>query len=355
MLGAEVCSMRAVVAVVSVGLVLGVMAPGAQERVTIGGGSKAAFPPPPISAAQAPEELSAALDRYLAGLAAEDRFSGVVLVARDGRAIFERAYGLADRASQVPNTVGTRFNLSSVNKVFTMAAIEQLKAAGRLKGEDTIGALLPDYPNEQGRRATVEQLLAHRGGISDFFGPDFVAASPRRFRSNADYFAFVAPRPLYFEPGSQRRYCNGCYIVLGEIVARVSGVPYEQYMRERIFAPRGMTHTDWLQSDGINERVATGYTRGAPPRQAPLRANLFDRGAAGSAAGGGFSTAADLLAFLTSEPASAGGMLEGRAISGGSPGSNALVESRGPWTVIVLSNIDPPSAAVGEAILQQLK
>lgn len=315
------------------------------------GQPQATFPPPAISATQAPGEMEAALDAYLSALTAEDRFSGVVLLARDGRPVFHKAYGFADRGHRVPNTVDTRFNLSSINKLFTIAAVEQLREAGRLKGSDTVGALLPDYPNEQGRRATVDQLLGHRGGISDFFGPDFDAASPARFRSNADYFAFVAPRPLDFEPGTSQRYCNGCYIVLGEIVAKLSGMPFERYVQEKVFAPRGMTRTGWLQADGINDAVALGYTRGRPPADGPLRANLYSRGAAGSAAGGAFATAADLLAFVKGE-ASDG---TARAVSGGSPGSNALVEGRGPWTIVVLTNLDPPAASVGVAILRQLK
>ena len=323
-----------------------------QERVTLGGPPQVAFPPPPISATQSPGAMEVSLDGYLTALAAEDRFAGVVLLANEGKTIFHKAYGLADRANQLPITLDTRFNLSSVNKMFTMAAVAGLKAKGRLKGSDTVGALLPDYPNAQAHQATVDQLLNHRGGISDFFGSDFDAASPARFRSNADYFAFVAPRPLYFEPGTQRRYCNGCYIVLGEIIARVTGMPYERYMQEAIFAPRGMTRTGWIQADDIVDGIAMGYTRRGRPDDGKLRANLYTRGAAGSAAGGAFSTTGDLLAFVTHEAKAAG--REANAISGGSPGSNALVESNGPWMVIVLSNVDPPAASVGVAILRQL-
>ena len=328
----------------------------AQERQTIGGKPQLNVPAPPISGSQSEPELTKALDGYLEQLAAAERFSGVVLVAKDGRAIFQKAYGFADRGRRVPNTVTTRFNLASVNKQFTMAAIEELKATGKLKDEDTVGALLPAYPNEQGKRATVQQLLAHQGGISDFFGPEFAAASPARFRSNADYYAFIAPRSLNFEPGTQTRYCNGCYIVLGEIIAKVSGVPYERFVEERIFAPRGMNSSGWFASDEIVEAVATGYTSRSPGSEGTLRANLFAHGAAGSAAGGGHSTAADLLAFFKAGPEGrAEGSPVGMGIAGGAPGTNALVESRGPWLVIVLSNLDPPAASVGVAIIQALK
>ena len=300
--------------------------------------------------------MSKALDAYLAKLAAEDRFSGVVLLSRNGKLVFEKAYGFADRANQRPNTTATRFNIASVAKQFTKAAINRLIAEGNLKSGDTVGALLPDYPNERGKKATVQQLLDHRGGISDFFGPDFAAASPARFRSNADYFAFVAPRPLYFESGAEERYCNGCYIVLGEIIAKLSGMPYERYVEERILTPRGMKNTGWPQSDGIVPNVAVGYTRRLPGSDGTVRANSYAHGAAGSAAGGAYSTTTDLLAFFKDGPTGAREAGEvGMGIAGGAPGTNALIASRGPWIAIVLSNLDPPAASVGVAILKQLQ
>ena len=326
----------------------------AQQRTVGRGPEQGNFPPPPISAAQGDEERTGALDKYLAQLASEDKFSGVVLLAKEGTVRFDRAYGYADRGLKVPNAPTTRFNIGSINKQFTIAAINLLATAGKLSREDSVGKLLPDYPNERGRNATVQQLLDHRGGISDFFGPDFDARPKAQFRSNADYFRFVAPRPLYFEPGAERRYCNGCYIVLGEIIERVSGVPYERFVIERIFSPRGMHRTGWFASDEIVENVAMGYTRRLPGADGALRSNVFTRGAAGCAAGGGFSTASDLLAFFKDGPAGSGGGMN-MGIAGGAPGTAALVEADAGWIVIVLSNMDPPAASVGSAILRQLR
>ena len=327
----------------------------AQQRTVIGRGPEQGnFPPPPITAAQADAERGAALDKYLAQLASEDKFSGVVLLAKEGTVRFDRPYGYADRGLKVPNAPTTRFNIGSINKQFTIAAINLLATAGKLSREDSVSKLLPDYPNERGRNATVQQLMDHRGGISDFFGPDFDARPKAQFRSNADYFRFVAPRPLYFEPGAERRYCNGCYIVLGEIIERVSGVTYERFVSERIFHPRGMNRTGWFASDEIVENVAMGYTRRLPGADGDLRSNVFTRGAAGCAAGGGFSTASDLLAFFKDGPAGSGGGMN-MGIAGGAPGIAALVEADAGWIVIVLSNMDPPAASVGAAILRQLR
>jgi CubicO group peptidase (beta-lactamase class C family) len=314
------------------------------------GGGQPAFAAPPIEASMSAAQLSPALDSYLSALAREDRFSGVVFLARGQERVFEKAYGPANRAYGVPNTVATRFNIASIGKQFTLAALEQLVAAGKVKYEDTLGTLLPEYPNEQARKATVRQLVDHRGGISDFFGDDFDAAPKSGFRANADYYAFVAPRPLYFEPGAERRYCNGCYIVLGEIIAKAAGMPYERYVTERVLAPAGMTSTGWFATDSITERMATGYTRRGGGAPGGLRANVFLHGAAGSAAGGAYSTVDDLWAFFRARAASG----EGIAVAGGAPGAAALVEMGGPWTAIVLSNLDPPAASVGTAIVRRL-
>jgi CubicO group peptidase (beta-lactamase class C family) len=328
-----------------------------------------AAPSIPLAPALAPEAMAQALDAHVRPLVAADAFAGVVLIARDGTPVVTRAYGLADREARRPATADLRYNLGSLNKLFTKVAIGQLVAAGRLAMTDTVGALLPDYPASPARAATVEQLLEHRGGIADFFGPAFDAAPKDRFQRNDDYYRFVAAQPVLFAPGARREYCNGCYIVLGAIVERVSGMPYEAYVAQHIFRKAGMTESG---------ASATGYTRravgGGPP--VPLHLNADHHGASGSAAGGGYASAADLLAFDTAlrtgallDPARTAWMLQtdrveagsveagrvgpGRArggigASGGAPGINAALESDGTWTIVVLANLDPP-AAIGLA------
>jgi CubicO group peptidase (beta-lactamase class C family) len=315
-------------------------------------------PAPPIGPGMSQEELSRGLDGYLRKLTEDEVFSGVVLVAKNGTPLFEKGYGFADRANRLPNTSATRFNLGSINKIFTQTAIEQLIARGKLERTDTIGERLPAYPQAETRAATIEQLLQHMGGISDFFNEEFERMAKDRFRSNADYYRFVSSRPPLFAPGARSQYCNGCYITLGEIVASVSGMPYEQYIEQNIYQPAGMTASGPLQADALQAQVAMGYTR----RGGPLRSNIYTRGASGSAAGGGYATAADLLAFdramkhgtlLPSERAAA--FYAGRGIAGGSSGVNAVLESGQVWTVIVLTNLDPPAGeSIGVAIARAL-
>lgn len=339
-----------------------------------GEGQRGAGPAgPPINGTMPADALARALDAYLEPLAARDAFSGVVLVAKDGQAVFEKAYGFADRANRIPNNPATRFNLGSINKSFTQTALAQLVAQGKLSYGDTLGTLIPDYPQELSRAATLQQLLDHGAGIADVFGDEFARTSKDRFRSNADYFRFVSRLPPSFAPGAGKQYCNGCYIVLGAIIERVAGVPYEKYVETHIFQPAGMPSSGYPQSDAIEPNLAQGYTRRDGDGQ--LRSTVLMHGAAGSAAGGGFSTARDLLAYDSAlregrlldergmarlpgtdaaRPANrraAGGL----GIAGGAPGTSALLESQGAWTVVVLANMDPRSAQdLGAAIMRAL-
>jgi CubicO group peptidase (beta-lactamase class C family) len=311
-------------------------------------------PPPPITDRMTPLELESALNTYLSKLSSDDVFSGVALVAKQDAALFQRAYGFADRANRLPNTMRTRFNIGSINKTFTRLAIGQLVDQGKLAPGDTLGQIFPDYPQEMSRAATVDQLLNHTGGLADFFGPEFTQAAKDRFRSNADFFRFVSAQTPLFVPGSRNQYCNGCYIALGAIVERVSGIPYEQYVAQHIFGPAAMTSTGYPHTDGIEPNIAVGYTRRGGGNT--LRSNVFLHGATGSAAGGGFSTAGDLLSFVN---ARRGGRLPKdpgmMSMAGGAPGISATVESDGVWTVVVLSNLDPPMGErIGGVILEAL-
>ena len=323
----------------------------------------------PVSGRMTADELSAALDRYVAALTKEDQFAGSVLVARDGQPLFEKAYGLASRAWTVPNTPQTRFSVGSINKFFTRVAIGQLLAAGKLTLADPIAKHISDYPNPAARKATIEQLLEMQGGLGDLFGPAYTAAPKDRFRSNRDYFQFVAPLPLVFEPGTNRQYCNSCYIVLGEIIERLSGTPYEKYIEQHVFRRAGMQTAAFVASDGIAPNVAVGYTK----REGPLRSNVHEHGAAGSAAGSAYATARDMLAFdealrrgVLLDPERTAWFLkvdalpQGRAATrivyaGGAAGMNAEVDSGPTWTVIALANMDPRAAQdVASAIYRAL-
>jgi len=350
-------------------------------RVSIRAGSEGlevereAGPPPAVQPTMTPAALARAIDDYLAPRVAADAFAGVVLVAKDGKPVYEKAFGLADRERQIAITPATRFNIGSINKLLTKTAVAQLVAAGKLALTDTIGKLLPDYPNADAKPATVEQLLDHKAGIADFFGPEFAAMPKTRFGSNADYFAFVAPKPLLFPPGTRTQYCNGCYVVLGAIIERVSGQRYEDYVTARVLGPAGMRTAGFFRRDRLPRDVATGYTRDSHDGGGALRSNDQLIGVAGSAAGGAFATAADLVALdnalregrladakstawiLDAAAEADGRRIPGaRAWAGGTAGCTAILSSDGTWTVAVVGNLDPPAAMqVGEALARALR
>jgi D-alanyl-D-alanine carboxypeptidase len=333
-------------------------------------------PPPPINGGMTRADLDRALDAYLAARASADEFAGVVAIAKNGKLMFQRAYGLANREAKMPVMVSTRFNVASIGKAFTKTAIGQLVAQGRLALTDTIGKWLPDCPNPKARAATVDQLLNHQAGIADFFGPAFNAAPKSQFASNADYYRFVSAQPLLFDPGTNRQYCNGCYVVLGEIIAKVSGQAYEDYVTEHVFKPAVMFGAGFFRSDRLPAAVAQQYSKQLPGSQGALQNAREAHGVTGSAAGGAYASAGDLLAFddairtgklldpkmtawfLETEPAAAAAGARARGgigVAGGAPGANALLETDEQWAVAVVGNLDPPaSVGVGQAIKRAL-
>lgn len=341
--------------------------------------SDLAGPPPAMSEAEA----ITAVEKAATEAASVDRFSGVVLVARNGKTLLHRAWGLASREHAVANRPDTKFNLGSINKLFTKVAVGQLVQAGRLSLDDTVGKHLPDYPNPDARKATVRQLLDMRSGIGDFFGNEFEATPKDRFRKNADYLPLFAKKPLLFAPGTDRRYSNGGYVVLGEIVAKASGRDYYDYVRENVYARARMIDTDSFEADVPVPNLAEGYTRawdGEERTSGPRRRNFYTRPARGSAAGGGYSTAPDLLGFATAllgdrllsppytewfvsgvEPvpgAVPGDRKRGSiGFAGGAPGINALLEidREAGLVLVVLAHDDPPAAtALGKTLLRLL-
>src|SRR5260370_6651946 len=155
-------------------------------------------------------ELIAALEQHLKELVKADEFAGTVVLAKNGKPIFQKAYGLASKEYNVPNQIDTRFNLGSINKVFTQIAIGQLAESGKLALDDSIIKYLPDYPNRQAaEKVTIRELLDHRSGIGDFFNEKYVSMAKDKIRRNADFLPLFAAEPLAFEPGTKHQYSNG--------------------------------------------------------------------------------------------------------------------------------------------------
>jgi CubicO group peptidase (beta-lactamase class C family) len=309
-----------------------------------------------IAAEPAIDQITAAVDKA----AAEDKFSGVVLVAKDGVPLLSRAWGMADPAKGIANRPDTKFNLGSINKILTHVAIGQLAAAGKLSLTDTISKHLPDLNVPSADKITIEQLLQHRSGLGDIFGPQFMP-SHASLRKLSDYVPLFAGAPLQFEPGTDQKYSNAGFVILGLIIEKVSGQSYYDYIRDHIAKPAGMTDTASYAVDENIPNRAIGLTKRGPDGPLPARQdNMNSLPARGSSAGGGYSTASDLLRFSQALLADKllpkrwtdwmfSGKLDGPAqrnigVAGGAPGINAVLEIAPPYTIIVMSNFDPPAA-----------
>ena len=242
---------------------------------------------------------AAEFDTFISGLVAEGKFSGVVLVAKDGRPIFKQAYGLANREFNVPNRVDTRFNLASVGKMFTGVAVAQLAERGRLSFDDLIGKHLPDYPREVASQVTLHHLLTHTSGLGSYWKPEFHEANHARFRDVRDYLPLFIHDPLAFKPGEKWSYSNAGFMVLGAIIERVSGQSYFGYVKEQVFGRAGLGDTDFYEADRVTPNLAAGYTRQNRYLQGSdeLTSNVFISPVRGGPAGGGYSTVEDMLRF----------------------------------------------------------
>jgi CubicO group peptidase (beta-lactamase class C family) len=250
------------------------------------------LPPLPMA------DLTKHIDAKLTPLAAAGDFSGVVLIAKDGKPLFEKAYGYADREQKLPNTLDTRFRLGSQNKMMTSVAIAQLVQQGKFAYTDTLAKVLPDYPNQEvAKKITVHQLLSHSSGLGDIFGDEFDRTKDS-LRTIRDYLTLFVNKPLEFEPGSKFRYSNGGFIVLGLIIEKHSGKDYYEYVRSQIYVPAGMTNAGSTPKTEKDPQIAVGYTRHGPPDAPPvLHPNWETLPWRGMSAGGGQATAHDMLAF----------------------------------------------------------
>jgi CubicO group peptidase (beta-lactamase class C family) len=188
------------------------------------------------------------------------KLNGSVLVAEHGKVIYRQGLGEADKSWGIPNTPETRFRIGSVTKQFTATIILQLVDEGALKLDEAIGTYLPDYPKEVGSRVTIHHLLTHTSGIPNYTDdPSFVKDHSRNHYEPSEFAATFSRLPLDFAPGSAWRYSNSGYFVLGVIIEKVTGKPYDQVLRERVLEPLGLKQTGYDGYDGVVEKQAAGY------------------------------------------------------------------------------------------------
>ena len=240
------------------------------------------------------EERARMLDRYVRRLADAGIFSGVVMLAKEGKPVFTAAYGEANRDMHRPNTAETAFNLASVNKMMTAVAIAQLVEAGKLTFDDPLSKFTPDYPNPRdARRIRIKHLLSHTAGLGDFMQRGVLNGRAGTVDGLLRYANDAEPA---FAPGTRFQYSNTGYLLLGKLIERASGEDYYDYMRKHVFLPAGMRSAAFHTRERIPPSVAVGYAHDYE-RPGVYVSHRDDLPFRGSPAGGGYATAADIVRF----------------------------------------------------------
>lgn len=229
-------------------------------------------------------------------VAAACGFSGALRIDRGGETL-ALAYGAADRAHGIANTVDTRFTAASAAKGWTALTVMRLVERGVLSLDTTARSLLRDDLPLIADDVTVEHLLAHRSGIGDYLDEDehgdvsdYVMPIPvHRLATAEDYVAVLGGRPTKFVAGTQFSYCNGGFVVLALLAERATGTPYHDLVDAEVCRPAGLTATSFERSDELPGGVATGYLHADG-----LRTNVLHLPVRGVGDGGVCTTVADV-------------------------------------------------------------
>ena len=207
------------------------------------------------------DTLTKQLDQLISGKYKSIAPGCVVLVAKKGKIVYERAFGSANVELDVPMQTGMIFRLGSVTKQYTSVAILQLVEQGKISLQDSIQKYVKDYPYK-GHAITIENLLTHTSGIKDYQAiKDTTPNSERRDYTPKQGVDFFKNEPLEFEPGIQFKYSNSNYFLLGYIIELITGQSYPEYLRQNIFVPAGLTNTYYNQQEKIIQGRVTGYTK----------------------------------------------------------------------------------------------
>jgi CubicO group peptidase (beta-lactamase class C family) len=235
------------------------------------------------------------LEEHVQRLAEADAFSGVVMLAKDGRPIFAAAYGEANKDTRRKNGLETAFNLASMNKMITAVAVAQLVEAGKISFDDPLAKYLPHYPNPRAaRQIRISHLLSHTAGLGSYLGNGI---SNSRAATVDEMLRFARDSEPAFAPGSRWDYSNTGFLVLGKVIEKASGQSYFDYVREHILVPAGMRGTEWYAKDRLPPAAAVGYDREHERGPRAYSDHIADLPYRGGPAGGGYSTAADMLRF----------------------------------------------------------
>ncbi|MFZ2501368.1 MAG: serine hydrolase domain-containing protein, partial [Nocardioides sp.] len=239
----------------------------------------------------------ASLEDLVTATALRVGFSGVVRIDRHDETVLAQAFGLADRAYEIANTVDTQFATASATKTFTALTVMTLVAQGTLELSTTARSLLGEDLPEVADDVTVEHLLSHRAGIGDYLDENefdditsYAMSLPvHQLATPEEYLKALSGHPTVFPAGERFAYNNSGYVILAVLAERAAGVGYHELVRRCVLDPAHMTDTAFLRSDELPATAARGYLG-----REGLRSNVLHLPVVGVGDGGAYSTAADL-------------------------------------------------------------
>ena len=298
-----------------------------------------------------------------------DIFSGIVLIAKNGETLYHKPFGMANREKNTANTLETKFDIGSINKLFTKVLILQLMQEGKIKPADNLGKFISGFPEQVAAKVTVSHLIAHSSGFGDYMQEPGFFERPKNEQTIKAIIELIKKMPLHFAPGAEQEYSNAGYLLLGGIAESVTGKSYYDNIKERIIDPLGLKNTVVDDTKAAAANRAIGYMKNMRGQLENNEGILM----VPTPAGGFVSTAADLLTFfeayfysdkLVNEetkkqdefyPMMEEARKNGRAIpvAGGFQGANSVVFNvlKDTVTIIVLANMDEPVAEqVGSGI-----
>ncbi len=241
-----------------------------------------------------PAALGKRIEGLLRSYADAGRFAGVALVAHRSEPVCRAAFGMANREWAVPNTIDTCFRVASVTKPFTATLVLQAVEQGLLQLDGRVSDYLTDYPRAEGEQIRIHNLLSHTSGLIDYPDvADFEYRGERLRHSRTEMLALFAERPLRFTPGTDYRYSNFGYFLLGHLLERITGKDHASLLQQRIFGPLGMNHTSVAENKQLVKHRAAGYY---PQDGTMYNALPFDTSVV-MGAGDILSTAEDLLLY----------------------------------------------------------
>jgi CubicO group peptidase (beta-lactamase class C family) len=236
------------------------------------------------------ENPGASIDSFIKPFADAGHFSGVVLVKKEGKVVFEKAYGLADAENDVPNTKDSVFSIASITKPMTAVILAKYVEAEKIKLEDPLSKYIPDFP--KGDKITIEMLARHKSGIPHRVTSPMEESVPS---SPAEMVERAKKAKLEFEPGTGDLYSSTGYAVLARVLELVSGKSYSDLLDEFVFAPAGMNASHNFKSGEILKKKSEDYfLEGSEWVTTPLMDYSFLSGA-----GSVFSTASDVMLFAS--------------------------------------------------------